>query len=93
MRKMVKSALTRAWIALLLLSGGSTLVAALVTRDAVPIAASVAILTLSWLKARVILSRYLGLWQAPTWRAGFDTVLAIYCVILIGLYLVPVLSA
>ena len=47
------------------------------------------ILTLAWLKARVILGRYLGLAAAPFWRRGFNLSLALFCLLLLGLYLVP----
>ncbi|WP_068116794.1 hypothetical protein [Tropicimonas marinistellae] len=81
--------LTRAWSALLLLSGLSTVIASLVTRGLAPVAVGGAILVLAWLKARVILSRYLGLWKAPGWRAGFNWVLGFYCLLLLALYFVP----
>ncbi len=83
--------LTRAWIALLVLSGASTLIAALVTTGAAPAAVGAAILLLAWAKSRIILSRYLGLWRAPAWRAGFNWVLGLYCLLLLGLYLIPAL--
>ena len=86
-------ALTRAWMALMLLSGASTLIAALVSRDAVPAIVGSLILLFAWMKARVILSRYLGLWQAPSWRAGFDWVLGLFCLLLLGLYLIPAFAA
>ncbi len=81
--------LTRAWCVLILLSAASTAIAALVSLDAAPTVMGVAILFLAWIKARVILSRYLGLWQAPSWRTGFNWVLGVYCLLLLGLYLVP----
>lgn len=84
--------LTRAWLALLLLCGASTAIAALVTRGLAPVAVGVAILLLAWLKSRVILSRYLGLWKAPTWRSGFNWALGFYCLLLLGLYLAPVVA-
>ncbi|PRY21858.1 hypothetical protein CLV78_108130 [Aliiruegeria haliotis] len=84
--------LTRAWLALLLLSGGSTVIAALVSQGVAPATVGVGILLFSWMKARVILSRYLGLWQAPSWRRGFNLVLGIYCLLLLGLYLIPAVT-
>lgn len=86
------SPLTRAWIVLLALSGGSTLIAAAVTAGIAPVIAGAAILMLAWLKSRVILSRYLGLWQAPAWRAGFNAVIGLYCLLLLGLYLIPAVA-
>jgi len=47
------------------------------------------ILTFAWLKARVILSYYLGLNAAPFWRRGFGISLGIFCLLLLGLYLLP----
>ncbi|NDR58148.1 nitric oxide reductase F protein [Aliiruegeria sabulilitoris] len=85
--------LTRAWFALILLSGASAANAVMVSRNAVPTIAGVAILLVAWMKTRVILSRYLGLWQAPSWRAGFNGVLGVYCLFLLGLYVVPVLAS
>lgn len=85
--------LTRAWFALILLSGASTVLAGMTSLNAAPALAGAAILLVAWMKARVILSRYLGLWQAPAWRAGFNWVLGIYCLFLLGLYVVPALAA
>ena len=45
------------------------------------------VLMLALLKARVILSRYLGLWRAPSWRRGFNLSLTAFCLTLLGLYL------
>ena len=86
---MPKDPLTRAWFSLLLLSGASTLIAALASGGVAPTAIGAAILVLAWMKARVILSRYLGLWRAPTWRAGFNWALGLYCLLLLGLYIIP----
>ena len=47
------------------------------------------VLLLAWLKARVILSRYLGLSQAPFWARGFGITLGVFCIGLMGLYLIP----
>lgn len=86
------NALTRAWIWLLALSLGSTVIASLVGTDrlegpALPLAGA-AILVLSWAKARIILDRYLGLAQAPFWHRGFSTVLGLYALGLLALYLI-----
>ncbi|WP_068010950.1 cytochrome C oxidase subunit IV family protein [Pseudovibrio axinellae] len=83
--------LTRAWIALLILSIGSTIVASLADYGLGTTATGAVILLLAWFKARTILSRYLGLWKAPSWNHGFNWVLAAFCLILLGLYLVPAL--
>jgi hypothetical protein len=37
----------------------------------------------------VILARYLGLAAAPFWRRGFEVALALFCLLLLGLYLAP----
>lgn len=91
MRRM--SELTGAWLALVLLSGASTVIAVMVSRHAAPAVVGVVILLFAWMKSRVILSRYLGLWRAPSWRAGFNAVLGLYCLLLLGLYLIPALAA
>jgi hypothetical protein len=49
------------------------------------------ILTLAWLKARVILGRYLGLVNATFWARGFGISLALFCALLLGLYLIPLM--
>ena len=79
----------RAWLSLLLLSGTSVLVAYLVGAGLGQAAIGALILLLSWMKARVILSQYLGLWQAPSWLSGFNWVLGVYCALLLGLFLIP----
>lgn len=79
----------RAWLSLLVLSGASVLVAYIVPAGFNQAAIGAVILLLAWMKARVILSRYLGLWQAPSWRSGFYWVLGFYCLLLLGLYLIP----
>jgi hypothetical protein len=92
MKGMPWDPLTRAWLWLLCLGGTSALVAALVSFGVSrPLAGSV-VLCLAWLKARTILSRYLGLAVAPAWLRGFNTVLGLYALLLLGLYLIPELS-
>jgi hypothetical protein len=56
-------------------------------------AAGAAILAQALVKARVILARYLGLDAAPSWLSGFTTVLGLWALLMLGLYLVPVLLA
>lgn len=73
---------TRAWIFLIALSMGSTLIA---LSGQSGLLASLAILLLAWGKARVILRQYLGLAQAPGWSRGFSLVLAIYMIVAMGL--------
>lgn len=82
--------LTRAWLALLLFSAVSTAVAlALPTLgpDWVRIA-GILILVLAWLKARVILGRYLHLDRAPQIGRGFGLVLALVMSLAAVLFLV-----
>ncbi|WP_347265916.1 nitric oxide reductase F protein [Paracoccus sp. (in: a-proteobacteria)] len=81
--------LTRAWLALIGLSAVSTVIALVLPRlDANGLkAASAVILVIAWLKARVILSRYLGLAAVPAIGRGFGLVLALFMLAAIGLYL------
>lgn len=88
----ISDPLTRAWLALMLLSGASRLIAVFRVQGLAQVAVGGVVLALVWLKARVILSDYLGLRQAPTWRAGLNGVLAVYCALLLGLYLIPVFN-
>ena len=81
-----------AWAALIALSGCSAVVSALVGEGLNRSVAGAAILLLALLKSRVILSRYLGLWQAPGWLRGFSITLSFFAALLLGLYLVPNLT-
>ncbi|WP_299351224.1 cytochrome C oxidase subunit IV family protein [uncultured Shimia sp.] len=81
-------ALTKAWIWLIALSAGSAVVAMLVAQGMDRRIAGAAILVLALLKSRTILTRYLGLSEAPSLRRGFNLVLTLYCVLLLGLYLI-----
>lgn len=91
MRARPQPPLLRAWIWLMALSLGATAVAGALARGAVAghgtTVAGAVILALAWAKARLILDRYLGLAEAPFWRRGMALVLAIYCLGLLGLYL------
>lgn len=80
-----------AWGWLAGLSLGSTLISLWSWSDVQAALAGAAILTLAWAKARVILAHYLGLVRAPFWQRGFDTALALFCLVLLGLYLGPAL--
>ena len=79
--------LVRAWMLLLALSAGATLIAVLGAPQA-PQLAGLAILLAGWFKARIILGDYLGLNRAPDWRRGFDLVTALALAVLAGLFLV-----
>ena len=63
------SVLTRSWLILMGLSAISTAFAASGLSGA---GFTLAVLALAGLKARVILSAYLGLSAAPGWQRGFD---------------------
>lgn len=80
--------LARAWALLIALSALATAVALL--RPAGPrgvvIVAGAAILGLSWLKARVILNRYLELASHPGPRRAFGMVLALWALAALTLY-------
>ncbi|GGE81713.1 nitric oxide reductase F protein [Stappia taiwanensis] len=92
---MLRNPLLRAWGLLIGLCLASTLVALAVERTSfaglAATGAGATILLLAWLKARIILSEYLGLAAAPFWRRGFEIVLALYALLLLGLYTIPVL--
>lgn len=88
---MTREALIRAWATLILLSIGSALLSLWEIPQEWKFLAGATILTLAWLKARVILLRYLALAQAPFWARGFGISLALFCLLLLGLYLVPVM--
>ena len=86
---MIRDPLLRAWGTLICLSLGSTLISLWHWAPAFAAGAGALILTFAWLKARVILSCYLGLDAAPFWRRGFGISLGIFCLLLLGLYLLP----
>lgn len=73
---------TRAWIFLVALSAGSTLIA---LGDWAGLAAALAILSIAWAKALIILRSYLGLAAAPAWGRGFALVLGLYMLLAMAL--------
>jgi hypothetical protein len=80
----------RAWFTLLALSLAATGVAWATVRLGADVPAAIlgaTVLALSWAKARVILLDYLGLARAPSWRGGVTLGLALYALLLLGLYL------
>ena len=83
---------TRAWLGLLLLSAASVLIAAGATGMLNTGVTGALVLVFSWMKARIVLSRYLGLWQAPVWLSGFNWALGLFCLLLLVLFLIPELS-
>jgi uncharacterized membrane protein YjjP (DUF1212 family) len=86
---MLRDPLNKAWFALVALSGASAVVAELAIGGLDRRVVGAVVLLLALMKARVILSRYLGLAEAPSWRRGFNLVLTLFCLLLLGLYLIP----
>lgn len=89
---MIYSDLLRAWITLIGLSAVSTVVSIWSVPVEWQAAVGAALLGVAWLKARVILARYLGLAASPFWARGFGFGLSLLSIILLGLYLVPFMS-
>ena len=88
---MLSDPLNKAWFALVALSGASAVVAELAIGGLDRRVVGAVVLLLALMKARVILSRYLGLAEAPSWQRGFNLVLTLFCLLLLGLYLIPAL--
>lgn len=86
---MLQDRLWRSWIWLLLLCLTSTAVALSVTAGIAGPLAGAVILFLAYMKARLILARYLGLAEAPTWYRGFKLAIGGYMLLLLALYLSP----
>ena len=82
----------KAWVWLLALSGVSALVAQAVGLGIDRRITGAVILLLAVAKSRVILARYLGLDQAPGWLSGVMTVLGLFALLALGLYLAPLLG-
>ena len=82
-----------AWGKLMVLTLGSTLLSLPDIWEFTPVVAGIGVLVLAWLKARIVLSRYLGLASAPSWQRGFEISLALFCLLLLGLYLSPLYFA
>ena len=84
----MRDPLIRAWLALVALSAVATAVSLL--RPASPpwaaTTAGAVILVLAWLKARVILDRYLGLAGVPGARRGFGAGLGAFALAALVLY-------
>ncbi|EYD76020.1 hypothetical protein Rumeso_02449 [Rubellimicrobium mesophilum DSM 19309] len=80
--------LTKAWTTLLALTALSAAAALLLPGlGAAGWTAPTAILLFAWLKARVVLSRYLGLAAVPSVARGFGVVLALFMLAAGGLTL------
>lgn len=80
--------LLQTWGVLIGLSLGSTGLAALVSHGQVGQVAAAAILMLAWIKAHLILKTYLGLGRIPPVLRGFDIMLALTMIAMLGLALV-----
>jgi len=75
--RLLRDPLVRAWLALVALSGASTVLAS--HRGAGALAA---ILLFAGIKARLVLARYLGLEQVAPVRRGFDLLLGALLVVM-----------
>lgn len=80
--------LTATWRVLIALSLASTGLAALVSSGQSGRLALGAILLLAWIKAHLILKTYLGLGRSPRILRGFDMVLGLAMIAMLGLALV-----
>lgn len=89
---MTSSPLFLAWLTLMSLGIATVLVTAGGVEFFSPVLFGGLLLLLAWAKARIILSWYLGLWQAPGWLSGFSWVIGLFCLLLLCLYVVPGLS-
>lgn len=87
---MMNRTLMHTWIWLIALSGGSAIVAYVASHGVDRRITGAVILTLALFKARLILSRFLGLAQATGWLSGFSWVIGLVGVLILGLYLIPV---
>lgn len=79
---LLRDPLLRAWLALVVLSGLATVLSLHPGR-----AAGVAIVATAMAKARLILSRYLGLAQVRTWLNAFSGLCLLLGALLLVLYL------
>ncbi|NIA69714.1 nitric oxide reductase F protein [Pelagibius litoralis] len=86
---LIGDSLWRGWAGLLILSLASTLAAQWVGAGIATPLIGALILALAYFKARLILSRYLGLAATPFWNRGFGMVLGGYMAGLLVLYLIP----
>ena len=77
--------LVEAWMALVVLSIGTVLIAMASGHSGALMAAGV--LTLAGIKARVILSRYLGLAGSRFWTRTFDLVVWLFLALSFALYM------
>lgn len=78
------SALERAWVGLAILTALSTTIA--ISPLPAPYSGAL-ILVCAWAKSRLIFLWYLELAPVPGWRAGILTGLALFMLVLLGLYM------
>lgn len=76
------------WLWLIALSGGSAVTAYVATHGVDRRIIGAVILGLALVKARLILSRYLGLAQVRGWLSGFTWVIGLVGLLIFGLFLV-----
>lgn len=79
---LLRDPLLRAWLALVALSGLATVLSLHSGR-----VFGAAILLIALVKARLILSRYLGLAQVRSWLSGFSAACSLLGALLLALYL------
>lgn len=78
--------LVHAWVALVVLSLGTALVATAGLSGQAEMFAAAGVLVLAGLKARVILARYLGLACTRFWTRVFDFAIGMFLVVSFALY-------
>lgn len=79
--------LVEAWAALVLLGIGTVLIAAATGAGQGKSLAAVGVLGLAGLKARLILSRYLGLAASRFWMHAFDLVIVVFLTLGFAVYM------
>lgn len=79
--------LVEAWAALVVLSLGTVLIASAGGAERGGALLAVGVLALAGLKARMILSRYLGLAGSRFWRRAFDLVIGVFLALSLALYM------
>lgn len=78
--------LVEAWVALVVLSFGTVLLATADVSDSVAPFVVAGVLVLAGLKARVILTRYLGLSGSRFWTRAFDMAIGLFLALAFALH-------
>ncbi len=78
--------LIEAWVALIVLSFGTVLIAWSDTSGRGGMLVAAGVLALAGIKARVILARYLGLSEARFWLRAFDLAIGLFLALSFALY-------